>query len=42
MGDLKDKLRVSSDLGRHAEWIRRDLELGFERVFLYTISGNPE
>lgn len=41
--DLKEKgLRVSSDLSRHAGWLRGDLELGFERVFLYTISGNPE
>jgi probable non-F420 flavinoid oxidoreductase len=40
--DLKGKLRVSSDPGRHAEWIRGDLELGFERVFLYTVGGNPE
>lgn len=41
--DLKEKkLRVSSDLGRHIDWIRGDLELGFERIFLYTISGNPE
>lgn len=41
--DLKGKgLRVSSDLGRHVAWIEGDLELGFERVFFYTISGNPE
>ncbi len=40
--DLKGRLRVSSDLGRHAAWLRGDLELGFERVFLYTITGNPE
>ena len=40
--DLKDKLRVSADLGRHIGWIQQDLALGFERIFLYTISGNPE
>jgi probable non-F420 flavinoid oxidoreductase len=40
--DLEGKVRVSSDLGRHVTWLRGDLELGFERVFLYTISGNPE
>lgn len=40
--DLRGKLRVSSDLGRHAAWLVGDLEWGFERVFLYTISGNPE
>jgi probable non-F420 flavinoid oxidoreductase len=40
--DLKGKVRVSSDLGRHVAWLQGDLELGFDRVFLYTISGNPE
>jgi hypothetical protein len=41
--DLKDKqLRVSSDLGRHVAWLQEDMALGFERIFLYTISGNPE
>lgn len=41
--DLKEKsLRVSSDLSRHVDWIRGDLQLGFERIFLYTISGNPD
>ncbi|MBA3314269.1 MAG: TIGR03885 family FMN-dependent LLM class oxidoreductase [Planctomycetota bacterium] len=42
-GDMKEKkLRVSSDLSRHVAWIESDLALGFERVFLYTISGYPE
>jgi probable non-F420 flavinoid oxidoreductase len=41
--DLKDRqLRVSADLGRHVAWLQGDLELGFERIFLYTIGGNPE
>jgi hypothetical protein len=40
--DLKGKLRVSADLGRHIGWLQGDLELGFERIFLYTVSGNPE
>jgi probable non-F420 flavinoid oxidoreductase len=40
--DLKGKLRVSSDLARHLAWLHEDLALGFERIFLYTISGNPE
>jgi len=40
--DLKDKLRISSDLGRHIAWLQEDLALGFDRIFLYTISGHPE
>jgi alkanesulfonate monooxygenase SsuD/methylene tetrahydromethanopterin reductase-like flavin-dependent oxidoreductase (luciferase family) len=40
--DLKGKLRVSADPKQHVAWIREDLELGFERVFLHTVGGNPE
>ena len=40
--DIKGKLRVSSDLNQHVEWLQGDIEMGFERIFLYTISGNPE
>jgi coenzyme F420-dependent glucose-6-phosphate dehydrogenase len=41
--DLRAKqVRISSDLGRHVAWLQADLALGFERIFLYTISGNPE
>lgn len=39
---LKGRLRVSADLGQHAAWIARDLELGFDRIFLYTVSGAAE
>lgn len=42
VADLKGKLRVSSDLGQHIDWIQVDIALGFDRIFLYTISGNPE
>ena len=41
--DLKERnLRISSDLDQHIDWIQSDLELGFERIFLYSISGNTE
>jgi coenzyme F420-dependent glucose-6-phosphate dehydrogenase len=40
--DLKGKLRVSADLGQHIGWIQQDLALGFDRIFLYTVSGSPE
>jgi probable non-F420 flavinoid oxidoreductase len=39
--DLRGKLRVSSELTQHSQWIEDDLTLGFDAVFLYTISGNP-
>ena len=40
--DIKGKLRVSADLQQHVEWLQADIDLGFDRIFLYTISGNPE
>lgn len=41
--DLKRRnVRVSSDLGRHLAWLQNDLAMGFDRLFLYTISGHPE
>lgn len=40
--DLEGKLRVSADLARHADWLRGDLALGFDAVYLYTVSGDPE
>lgn len=40
--DLKSKLRVSTDLRQHVEWIQADLELGLEAIFFYTISGTQE
>jgi probable non-F420 flavinoid oxidoreductase len=32
--EVREKLRVSSDLSRHVDWIARDLELGANRVYL--------
>lgn len=40
--DLQGKLRVSSSLSQHRNWLRADLELGFDAIFLYTISGTQE
>lgn len=40
--DLKGKLKVSSDLKQHIDWLQADLELGFDAVYFYTISGSQE
>ena len=40
--ELKDKLRVSSDLGRHIEWLRGDAELGFDEVYLHHVGPDPD
>jgi probable non-F420 flavinoid oxidoreductase len=40
--DLKGKLRVSADLGRHIGWLRADFELGFEAVYLHFVGRDPD
>lgn len=35
-------LRVSADLRRHADWIRRDLDLGVARVYLHHVGPDME
>jgi alkanesulfonate monooxygenase SsuD/methylene tetrahydromethanopterin reductase-like flavin-dependent oxidoreductase (luciferase family) len=40
--DVRERLRVSSDPGRHAEWLARDLELGFSDVYLHNVGRNQE
>ena len=41
-GEVKEKLRVSSDLSRHVEWIARDLELGADRVYLHHVGADMD
>jgi probable non-F420 flavinoid oxidoreductase len=40
--EIRDKLRVSSDLRKHRAWIEEYLELGFDAIYVYTVSGKPE
>ena len=40
--EVKDKIRVSSDLARHAAWIAEDLELGFSEVLLHNVNREQE
>jgi coenzyme F420-dependent glucose-6-phosphate dehydrogenase len=35
-----EKLRVSAELDEHRQWIRNDLELGFEMVYLHYVGRN--
>ncbi|MBX9578841.1 MAG: TIGR03885 family FMN-dependent LLM class oxidoreductase [Gemmataceae bacterium] len=39
--DLRGKLRVSGDLGRHIDWLRADFELGFDAVYLHFVGRDP-
>jgi probable non-F420 flavinoid oxidoreductase len=35
--DLRGPVLISSDLGRHAEWLREYAELGFEAIYLHHV-----
>jgi hypothetical protein len=34
---VTESVRVSADLGRHAEWIAEYVELGFDQVYLHHV-----
>ena len=39
--DLRGKLRISADVGRHLEWLLADAELGFDVVYLHHVGPDP-
>jgi probable non-F420 flavinoid oxidoreductase len=39
---LDDFVRISSDPGRHLEWIHNDLDLGFERIYIHNVGRNQQ
>lgn len=40
--DLRESLRISSDLGQRIAWLASDFEQGVERVYLHPVGGHPE
>ncbi len=40
--DLDGAIRISADLGRHVEWIGRELERGFQAVYLHEVGPEQE
>jgi coenzyme F420-dependent glucose-6-phosphate dehydrogenase len=38
--DLDESIRISADPQRHLEWLRSDLELGFDRVYVHNVNRN--
>jgi coenzyme F420-dependent glucose-6-phosphate dehydrogenase len=40
--DMDASVRISSDLGRHREWIHEDLELGVQGIFLHNVGHNQD
>jgi len=41
-GALDGAVRISSDLGRHVEWLRRDAARGFEALYLHEVGLDQE
>ncbi|WP_165250411.1 TIGR03885 family FMN-dependent LLM class oxidoreductase [Paludisphaera soli] len=39
---IRDRLRVSSDPSRFVDWLARDAELGFERIYLHNLGRNQD
>jgi coenzyme F420-dependent glucose-6-phosphate dehydrogenase len=40
--EVSERLRVSSDIGRHIGWLEADLSLGFERIFLHNVARDHQ
>jgi alkanesulfonate monooxygenase SsuD/methylene tetrahydromethanopterin reductase-like flavin-dependent oxidoreductase (luciferase family) len=40
--DLDGAVRISSDLGRHVEWLLGDLERGFDGLYLHEVGPEQE
>lgn len=36
--DLREQVRISSDLSRHVDWLKADLEMGFTRLYLHNLN----
>ena len=40
--DLDGAVRISADLGRHVEWLQRDVERGFDGLYLHEVGPEQE
>lgn len=40
--DVRKMIRISADPEQHMEWIRKDLELGFDRIILHNVNRKQE
>jgi probable non-F420 flavinoid oxidoreductase len=40
--DLDSHVRISADVERHLDWLRGDVELGFEHVYLHNVGRNQQ
>jgi coenzyme F420-dependent glucose-6-phosphate dehydrogenase len=39
---LRQAVRISSDLDRHAAWLRKDFDLGFSEVYLHNVARDQD
>ena len=40
--EMRDQVRISSDLEEHVREIEKDIELGFERIFLHNVARDQD
>ncbi|HEX6323075.1 MAG TPA: TIGR03885 family FMN-dependent LLM class oxidoreductase [Vicinamibacterales bacterium] len=40
--DVASRLRISSDVARHAAWLREDAAMGFERIYLHNVARDHQ
>jgi coenzyme F420-dependent glucose-6-phosphate dehydrogenase len=40
--EMDQHVRISSDLGRQAEWLAQDIELGFERIYIHNVNRDQQ
>lgn len=36
--ELRDMVRISADIGKHIDWIQKDIELGFDAIILHNVN----
>ncbi len=42
MEKVESMVRISSDIQQHIDWIKRDMELGFEKIILHQVTREQE
>lgn len=40
--EIKSMVRISSDVNEHIDWIKQDIDLGFERIILHNVNREQE
>ena len=40
--DLDPFVRISEDTSQHQEWLRQDIDMGFDRIFVHNVGPNQE